>query len=139
MFNSEVAIATVPDTSLISYLKNNILNKISCNDLSPENADKVFSLIKEIFSENTVYWNFDSETDSSFKIEFKKYGDNRKKCFLTFNFRTRSLEFALSQADKDSHHPIDFEFSDMWIDQTKFQEKISDTINKGLELAKETY
>lgn len=120
-----------------------LINKFTYEDFSPDNNLKnIFNKFKEIFYINSPFWRILSENANSFSLEFKKYGENRKKVFLKFVFESRDVSIELKVDDykgSRSEVSLNLAYSEIWKNHLLLFDPLCKIMKRGLALAEELY
>ena len=118
------------------YLEN-LMDEFTYEDFDPENQEKLYDRLKKVFFKNTPFWkNIGNERD--FEIEFKKYGDNRKRIVLIFTVKSRHLELTLCEinaSNREDNITQEISFAGIWLDHSKLFDGLKEIMLKGLEKA----
>lgn len=129
-----------------SYIDMLISENFDFETFSPENSSKLIEVFKKYFYCDTPYWKQEAMDRDMFCIEFKKYGENRKRIFLQFSFVSNSKNpriLALTLTNDDikmlDGMSVELSLSDIWKDHTILVTNLKKIIEKGLDLAAATY
>lgn len=131
--------------TLESYIEKLIMDNFEWQDFSPDNAGNTYDKFKTIFFKSHPYWENWHEEKGEFYIEFKKYGENRKKIFLKFSLlptkKPRELILVLvdDQLKIINESREEISLSDVWRYHSVLSGKLNQYIKLGLDLASETY
>lgn len=120
------------------------------SDFAPENASKIPSALRKKISIDSPYWqplDVNNTSGETFYVEFKKYGQNRKRVFLRFSFEPPLTDndpprkLALALVD-DELNELDgkeevIELSSIWKNNSVLVDFLKKYVKRGLELAEE--
>ena len=122
-----------------SYIDKLVVDNFDYDTFSPENSKNLFGLFKTIFYCDTPYWKTLTTEGEHFYIEFKKYGENRKRVFLKFSFKSRLFILTLTDEEfNEVDKKTELYFSEIWKDHEQLAKHLKDNIEKGLKIAAET-
>ncbi len=124
------------------FVEKLIVENSELDAFSPDNSGELANLFKKAFYLDTPFWRQAKWHDDKFYIEFKKYGENRRRIFLKFSFlpntkSPRYLEFSIADENfkelKDTL--INAELSAIWQDHSVLTTLLKNFVKQGLELA----
>ena len=119
-----------------------LIGEFSYEDFLPENNNELYEKLKKVFHKDTPYWDpIKDPKQGYFFIEFKKYGDNRKRVLLKFCLEGRQLALELVNEDQEplkGKEKREIKLSDIWKDHKVFFDELKNFIETGLELAAES-
>lgn len=122
-----------------------LINQFAYEDFSPENSQAVHVKFKDKFYLDTPYWTPCAESQTSFSIDFKKYGENRRRISLKFSFGNRELVLEIKDKDKlerEDKRGADIsktiQYSEIWKDHCVLYKGLHEIMKEGLRLAEET-
>ena len=115
-----------------------LFESFTYEDFAPENQNEIYGRLKEIFYKSTPFWNkIEDEDKEIFKIEFKRYGKNRKVITLIFSFPSRNLNLSLCEDDVEIENKS-IPLANIWLDHSELFCPLKGLMRNGLNKAQET-